>query len=287
MSYSVIEQTVRGKSAAQPCQDSIVTTLDYCAVIDGSTAKTDRTYDGMAPGLLAARLVAESVRALPSKATLEEATSLLTSAIRSYYLSHGLLDRVARHPEERITASVVIYSDSRREIWWIGDCQCRVDGRTLHPVKRIDEVLSRIRAEADRYLLSHGYTVDQLRRKDLGRQIIMGALRDQCGFQNVLPACCPYAYPVIDGFEVMRSSSLDSADGQGGWSSIAVAPDIHQLVLASDGYPYLADTLAASERQLEDLLRQDPLLIRDCSSTKGLAVGADSYDDRAYLRISI
>lgn len=63
--------------------------------------------------------------------------------------------------------------------------------------------------------------------------------------------------------------------------------DIETIVLASDGYPYLNDTLQASERALQEVLHDDPLLFRKYRATKGMHQGWRSFDDRAYVRLRI
>ena len=47
----VIERKILGKAQDQNlCEDRIIVTDDFIAVIDGATAKGDWTIDGMAPG---------------------------------------------------------------------------------------------------------------------------------------------------------------------------------------------------------------------------------------------
>jgi len=65
---------------------------------------------------------------------------------------------------------------------------------------------------------------------------------------------------------------------------ILPVPQHSQLVLASDGYPVLKDTLAESEAALRELIQKDPLCYRENKGTKGLAKGNDSFDDRTYIR---
>ena len=43
----------------------------------------------------------------------------------------------------------------------------------------------------------------------------------------------------------------------------------------------------ASEEALAAVLRDDPLMIRLHVSTKGLAPGALSFDDRSYVRVAL
>ena len=58
-------------------------------------------------------------------------------------------------------------------------------------------------------------------------------------------------------------------------------------ILASDGYPVLADTLEETERLLACSLAEDPLRIGEHLSTKGVAAGNESFDDRTYLRMKL
>lgn len=61
-------------------------------------------------------------------------------------------------------------------------------------------------------------------------------------------------------------------------------PPCSRLVLASDGYPVLKETLAESEAVLRELMEKDPLCFRENKGTKGLVKGNDSFDDRTYIR---
>ncbi len=59
------------------------------------------------------------------------------------------------------------------------------------------------------------------------------------------------------------------------------------IVLASDGYPFLEPTLDQSERALAELKASDPHFISRFPTTKGFEPGRDSFDDRAYLRFTV
>jgi hypothetical protein len=63
--------------------------------------------------------------------------------------------------------------------------------------------------------------------------------------------------------------------------------DLHTIVLASDGYPYLQETLGASEQQLQELLNEDPLLFRRYKATKGMKQDNISFDDRTYVKLKV
>ena len=57
-----------------------------------------------------------------------------------------------------------------------------------------------------------------------------------------------------------------------------------EIVLASDGYPFLKPTLAESEEALANQIANDPQNISCFIATKGLVEGNKSFDDRTYIR---
>ena len=57
-----------------------------------------------------------------------------------------------------------------------------------------------------------------------------------------------------------------------------------EIVLASDGYPFLKPTLAASEAALAEQIANDPQNIHSFIATKGIVEGNKSFDDRTYIR---
>ena len=85
------------------------------------------------------------------------------------------------------------------------------------------------------------------------------------------------SYSVIDGFHIPRQHvriiTLDFRP----W----------EIVLASDGYPYLCPTLEESERRLLEQRKEDPLNIGTFQATKAFRPDFNSFDDRAYIRFTV
>lgn len=297
---NVLEVYSQGKRGVpELCEDGYVVTADFAAVVDGSTSKRSKAFsDGKSfngalseaspsggglegaeeslegtetSGHLAKRIALAAIKTLPTTADVAEAVQAITTALRMQWHTGAEFDAALRP-----TCSAVIFSRTRREVWMIGDCQCRFLGATYTNPKLVDSILARTRSEVLHYLLVHGHSVESLRHYDIGRAIIYDALREQTNFQNDPNLCNPYRYAVLDGSEVdlrlVRVLPLGSAS---------------QLILASDGYPILSDTLTESEAALSRLLRQDPLCIDDFAATKGLMDGNCSFDDRTFLRLSI
>jgi len=213
------------------------------------------------------RVVARTIAKTDPHATVDAFCRQATLAVRRRYSAREL-PRLAEHPEERLTASCIIYSRLSRQIWMIGDCQCLVDGQRYDNPKPDEAPLAEARAAIDRQLIEGGTTVEQLMHHDDGRDAILPELVATMQRQN-------RDYAVIDGFPIamahVRVLTLDFSP--------------HEIVLASDGYPFLLPTLQESEDALARQLETDPLCIRTFVATKGLAAGQQSFDDRAYIRL--
>lgn len=251
-------------------------TNDFAAVIDGSTSKGNLRWNGKTSGRMAMELLADAITGLATESTATDALECLTMCIHRFYLSHGLCEEMKRKAENRLTASTVIYSRFRNEIWMFGDCLCRFNGKTHTHPKRVDVILADIRAEIITFLLKKGLSTEDLQNQDLAREWLLPYLKDQCAFQNATDAG-PYSYDVLDGFTVSPTAI----------QVIPVPDDTKELILASDGYPILADSLEETELQLSRILKEDPLCCRQFKSTKGWMKGNVSFDDRSYLRISL
>jgi len=272
----VLEQNLISKTHnPSDCEDSIFVSDDFAAVIDGVTSKSTWKHSNETSGRLCSQLLKKTMEELPVKSTAGQAIELLTSAVFSRYKELGIEEQVKNFPAERASACIVIYSKYRNEIWMVGDCQCMVDKTYYSNAKPIDRLLSDIRSFYIQTELKLGKSCDDLQANDSGREFISALLERQSLFQNSFDKI-EFNYGVIDGFKVPESE-------------IKVFKLLHptKIILASDGYPRLFETLAESEEYLEKILRKDPLCFQEFKSTKGLKPGNSSFDDRAYLSIEI
>ena len=247
-------------------------TDDFIAVIDGSTSKAARQYsEDMRNGQLAMTLVKEVIEELPSESTLSDFCLAATHRIREVYAQYHIdLERLKVHGEERLTASVAVYSVKRKEIWMIGDCHCLADGAYYDQPKPMEATIAAERSFIIHKMLANGtHTIPALMSHDDGRDVIVSQIIDSCKWQNIL-------FSVIDGFDIPleKTKCID-------------ASRCEEIVLASDGYPFLYPTLEETEATLRRLLHDDPLCINQYKATKGLAEGNLSFDDRAYIRLKV
>lgn len=169
----------------------------------------------------------------------------------------------------------VMYSAARRELWRVGDPQYLIDGHGHNPEMAVDSVVVQIRRMVTQAHLLAGATTETLRRDDPGHAAVKPLLALQTRFMNQPNNI--YAYGAISGAPVPANLI----------EVVKVPDEAGSVVLASDGYPRVRATLAESEAWLEGVLERDPLLTELHVAVKGWRAEADSFDDRAYLRLDV
>ena len=288
----IIESSIIGKKSPEACEDGMVVTDDFIAVIDGSTSKTPKHLNpDMKNGRYSMMLISEYIREeLKADASVDDFCQGVTAYIyNKVYEKLGVEDRLKEHPEERLTASAILYSRTRNEVWMVGDCQAIIDGKLYENGKPYEQEIARKRVE----LIEQGLSPAEA-RKQIEPLLIEAMLSGQ-----------NQTYTVIDGFPIYRegvkvvsvsdscsvqdsvpaSDSVPCSDSVSASGTISVSSS--EIVLASDGYPFLEPTLAASEAALAEQIANDPQNIHSFIATKGIVEGNKSFDDRTYIRFSV
>ena len=276
----IIESKIVGKKSQESCEDGMVVTDDFIAVIDGSTSKTPKHLNpDMKNGRYAMMLISEYIREeLKADASVDDFCQGVTAYIyNKVYEKLGVEERLKEHPEERLTASAILYSRTRNEVWMVGDCQAIIDGKLYENGKPYEQEIARKRVE----LIEQGLSPAEARK-----QIEPLLIKAMLSGQN-------QTYTVIDGFPIYRegvkvvalktkpvSSSIETYFQE----QTKPVSSPNEVVLASDGYPFLKPTLAASEASLAEQIANDPQNIRFFIATKGIVEGNKSFDDRTYIR---
>ena len=285
----IIESSIIGKKSQEACEDGMVVTDDFIAVIDGSTSKTPKHLNpDMKNGRYAMMLISEYIREeLKADASVDDFCQGVTAYIyHKVYEKLGVEERLKEHPEERLTASAILYSRTRNEVWMVGDCQAIIDGKLYENGKPYEQEIARKRVE----LIEQGLSPAEA-RKQIEPLLIEAMLSGQ-----------NQTYTVIDGFPIYQegvkvvsvsdtcsvqdsvpvSDSVPCSDSVSASDTISVSSS--EIVLASDGYPFLEPTLAASEVALAEQIANDPQNIHSFIATKGIVEGNKSFDDRTYIR---
>lgn len=287
----IIESSIIGKKSPEACEDGMVVTDDFIAVIDGSTSKTPKHLNpDMKNGRYAMMLISEYIREeLKADASVDDFCQGVTAYIyNKVYEKLGVEERLKEHPEERLTASAILYSRTRNEVWMVGDCQAIIAGKLYENGKPYEEKIARKRVE----LIAQGLSPAEA-RKQIEPLLIEAMLSGQ-----------NQTYTVIDGFPIYREGvkvvsvsdscsvqdSVPASDSVPCSDSVSASGTIpsssSEIVLASDGYPFLKPTLAASEAALAEQIANDPQNIHSFIATKGIVEGNKSFDDRTYIRFS-
>lgn len=294
----IIESSIIGKKSPEACEDGMVITDDFIAVIDGSTSKTPKHLNpDMKNGRYAMMLISEYIREeLKADASVDDFCQGVTAYIyNKVYEKLGVEERLKEHPEERLTASAILYSRTRNEVWMVGDCQAIIDGKLYENGKPYEQEIARKRVE----LIEQGLSPAEA-RKQIEPLLIEAMLSGQ-----------NQTYTVIDGFPIYRegvkvvsvsdscsvqdsvpaSNSVPASDSVPCSDSVSASGTFFvsssEIVLASDGYPFLEPTLAASEAALAEQIANDPQNIHSFIATKGIVEGNKSFDDRTYIRFLV
>jgi glycerophosphoryl diester phosphodiesterase len=258
----VVESFTRARAQDEPSADRLVIGDGVVAVIDGSTAKPWE-----APGVTGADVadvVAAEVGAIGSSAAAF--VDSVTAALREF-----LVDAA---PGARPCATVAVLVVARREVWRIGDPWLVIEGLARPPHRDLEGAVARRRASVLRSALESGYDEASLRSDDPGRAAILADLQSLAAARNA---------PSGQGFGALDGTPVPPAYVE----VFELGPAAAEVVLATDGYPVVAGSLQRCEQALAERLARDPLLIEDPPMTKGLALGATSYDDRTYVRVRL
>lgn len=262
----IIEQYICGKKAMHiKNEDALLITYNFIAVIDGVSAKNGRLFEGLTGGKMAADKVCEAIVLFDENITAKEAVDKITQKVSEVYEEN--------EPKGAAAAGAIIFSKARNEIWSVGDCQCLINGEVFTHEKEIDKINSDMRALVLQMEKQEGKTEKELLKDDVGRKFILPVLEKQHIFANKTGR---FSYGVFNGTPVPDEHIVIHKVKQG-----------DEIVLASDGYPYLKSTFAESERLLKEELETNPLCDGEYRSTKGKAEDNISFDDRTYIRFKV
>lgn len=248
-------------------EDGFFINDSFVAVVDGATSKTGIMTNGKTGGQILRDNIIETISLFPFDICC-------MAAVKE--IQNRLLCNASERVIGRAAASAIIYSIERHEIWVIGDCQMLVGDTEYTFKKRIDELLTELRSFAIRALIKRGESIEDLRERDLARELIQPFLLLQSEFENeedYFGYCVFNNFTTIDKFPYSKVGIVKVKQGI--------------VVLASDGYPKLKNSFTESEKFLKEVIERDPLCYMDNPGTKGIYNNNNSYDDRTYVKFCI
>jgi len=269
VAFTLVEQLcASGKASEALKEDRLVVTDDHVAVVDGATSSG--LLNGKPGGIVAAEAVVDVLRTLDPEADAAAFTAAATAEL-ARRIGAGF-DETRMRP----TASVVVWSRRRGEIWRIGDCHFRLDDRQFPGEKAIDALSYGFRAAVVRGRLKLGLaSVAQERAIGALEQPFMPLVRVQHAYLN-FDSDDPLAYGAIDGRPVPAR-----------FIEVTPVGNARQIVLCSDGFLDAPATLADGLAALAQLRATDPLLVETLPGARPFGRDSDYFDDTTYVRIAL
>ena len=261
----IIEKFIKGKKQDSTlCEDGLFISDSFIAVIDGVTSKNAALFDGKTGGRSAMEKACEVLKDSDPEIEAQELFEEINTSLRSVY---------PNEPTGEVALFAVIYSKKYNQIWRIGDCQFMINSELYLNEKIFDRIVSDMRSLVLEIARIEGKSDEELFDNDVGRSFIMPILQREYLLAN---SDSRFGYPVLNGtaFDVSKLQIYNVEIGD-------------TVVLASDGYPFLCDTLDESEVKLAETIKDNPLCDKEYSSTKGLVPGNSSFDDRTYIKFLV
>ncbi len=261
----LIEKYICAKNGdMSTCEDILFFCEKLAFVIDGTTSKVKQKIDGKTGGRFASEVLSTALKEVDLRSAPHEILTYINGILKEKSEDAGFV--------QGPSAVVVFYNAVRREIVRYGDCNFMIGGKAYHGYKEIDDVLAEKRCLHLQKELTNGKTVEELLVHDTGRELIMPELLKIPEYANKEGK---YGFPMLNGGDIIEN-----------FTEIFSVEAGSEIVLTSDGYPMVAGTLEKSERYLARVIEEDPLCMGLHKSTKGVAKGQISFDDRSYIRFS-
>lgn len=258
----LIEQFSLSKfGTEQPSEDRLVFADHIVAVVDGASSHPRH------PASAFQKLLDDAAGCI---ARIGPATSLVevTATLSRLFHDHGI------SPAEG-GLFFSIYNGHKSEIWSLGDCQAIVDGKLMMAPVPSEALVTAARKSF--LVAAHTMAVDTAMETAVAtaeRMLMTVLLQLQKRLANQDQH--QVGYGVINGCPVPSRFFRVKAVGRSS-----------EIVLATDGYPRLEGSLAASEAHLQRLLTIDRHCIQENAGPKGCGDDQISYDDRAYIRFRL
>ncbi len=266
MTFTVLEQFCEGKGQPEACEDRLVITPHFVAVIDGATSSAPLA-SGKAGGIVAAEAIARVVQTFPADSTAETFVKLATQAV---------FEDTGHWPDEsqnRPCAAVVVYSAARQEVWRVCDCHIRLDDKVLDGEISAGRIPYTYRSAIIRARLALGQTTVEIEQaRPTNQQPFWPFVEVQNVFLN--HPTDPMGFGAINGLPVPEKFiEIHSTKGVG------------EIVLCSDGFFAPAPTLAEGLAELARLKREDPLLCLQVNGSRPFPMNGRFFDDTTYVRL--
>lgn len=264
----VIEQFIQGKyNDLELCEDAILVTDNYIVVIDGATSKGNLSFGDLKSGQAITKSILNYFRNQTQNLTGQKLIQSISNHIKENLLiPYGQTVKTKNTP----SAALGVYSKINKSITIVGDITVKINETIHYNRSKFDEAMALSRSIA--YELFQKPEIPDEIKSDKGRDYILPILKNQHNFRN-MKENSNWSYGNIDGYEVPSN-----------FINTFLVESNQVVILSTDGYPKLYDSLKESEKNLKSIIAKDPMLVNIVKSTKGVYKNQISFDDRAYIK---
>lgn len=176
------------------------------------------------------------------------------------------------------------------KVYILGDITMKLNDFTYDKNPQIDELKSLYRSYLIHRYIKLGYTLDEIEVFDKNKQLETHLLGiEKIGIENgdnnavnnlvsqdmFIGSECDFGYMVVNGGEhQLEYEVYDINKGD-------------TIILASDGYPKIYNTLKETEDYLNKVLKEDRLCFKTNKQVTGCYKNQNSYDDRTYVKVNV
>lgn len=269
----VIESFIKGKISEAMCEDRLVISDNFIAVIDGVSSKSHYLDNGKTTGNIASGIIKDIIKSMPKETSLQKFVLMVNEGYENYYNNSSFDLDIDRYG---LQAMAVVYSDFEKKIRLIGDCVAVVEDDYFINPKLSDIVLEELRSLKAHIDLHNSNLTDEeyFDENEAARKFIEPLIIESTVFAN--DNSTRWGYSVLNGKDI----PIDLC-------KVINVKKGETIILASDGYPHVFNTLDDTEENLKKVIENDPYFYKDFISTKGLKHGQISYDDRTYVKFEV
>ena len=266
MSFTILEHFCEGKSKPELCEDRVVITPHFAAVIDGATSSAPLA-SGKPGGIVAAEAISAVIQTMPATITAAEFVKQATTAV--YEATGAWPDESKNRP----CAAVAVYSAHHQEVWRVCDCHIRLDDTYYDGEIEAGRIPYTYRSAIVRARIALGQmTVEDERNRPVNQQPFWPFVEVQNVFLN--HPTDPMGFGAINGLTVPEK-----------FIEVFSTKGVKQVVLCSDGFFNPAPTLQEALVDLERLRTEDPMLCYQVNGSRPFPMGGKYFDDVSYIRL--
>ncbi len=269
--WSLVETTITAKDRIKGSEDTIITTDECYAVLDGVSSLPEHRIDGMTPGQFA---IGIGARALQEAASFPDPKDIVPHVTRRLAEAFAGTE-INGYPSFVFAA----FFPKHNLIIRVGDCSYLIDGGGNNPGLKMDHAKAVLRKRVVEKRLSEGASVEEVLEENPGRERVTHLAQHWQKHYANHPDAQDFGYGVMNGQSIPEYLI----------EYIPVPATAKSVVLASDGYPpqTLRPNLRETEQALQEAQDKDPLGLAgpDIRILKPMQEGQTATDDRSYLRL--